>query len=128
MLIQKNIDVINAYRKLDADPAKQDYSTEEPSSGNKVNWSADYEAGLVISEKIRARIRELSVTANNIRDVVDYIQSARSALSEIEKRLQCMRELSVCAAKDITTDKDRVNLDAEFQQLKREIDEIALQV
>ena len=49
-----------------------------------------------------------------------------SALSEIDDRLQKMRELAIEAAVDAETDGERVALDTQFQQLKREIDEISL--
>ena len=49
-----------------------------------------------------------------------------SALSDIDDRLHNMRELAILAASDTETDEDRESLDASFQTLKREIDEISL--
>ena len=49
-----------------------------------------------------------------------------SALSDIDGRLHAMRELAIQAASDTEADVDRASLDAEFQKLKREIDEISL--
>ena len=48
-----------------------------------------------------------------------------SALTEIDGRLQQMRELAIQAAVDAETDDDRAPLDAQFQKLKKEIDEIS---
>lgn len=49
-----------------------------------------------------------------------------SALSEIDGKLHTMRELAILAATGDESDDDRASLDAEFQKLKREIDEISL--
>ena len=62
----------------------------------------------------------------NEEETLQAIRTAVSRLNEIEKKLLYMRELSSMSADARITDEDRKNLDAEFQQLKTEIDKIAL--
>lgn len=95
------------------------------SSGYRINSAADDAAGLAISEKMRAQIRGLNMAGKNIQDGISLIQTAEGALNETHSIIQRMRELSVQAANDTLTDKDRELLNVEFQELKKEITRIS---
>ena len=60
-------------------------------------------------------------------DAVGYIWMLDAALSEIDARLRRMLDLAYFSASGANTAGDRKRADAEFQRLKREIDEISLQ-
>lgn len=60
-------------------------------------------------------------------DAISFIKTVDNALAEIESRLHRMRELAVSSASGMNTYRARAYLDAEFQRLKNEIDEISLQ-
>ena len=62
----------------------------------------------------------------NNEETLIAIRAAVDRLNEIEKKLLYMRELSAMSIDARITDADRAELDAEFQQLKTEIDKIAL--
>jgi flagellin len=60
----------------------------------------------------------------NANDAVSLIQTAEGALVQTTNMLQRMRELAVQSASDTNVTADRTALDAEFQQLKAEINRI----
>jgi flagellin len=68
----------------------------------------------------------MSVASKNSQDAISLLQSAEGALNGTHSILQRMRELAVQASSDTNQDEvDRAALNAEFVQLKQEIDDIA---
>jgi len=126
MRIQNNVTAINAHRQYGINSANIAKSTEKLSSGFRINRAGDDAAGLAISEKMRAQIRGLNMASKNSQDAISLVQTAEGALQETHNILQRMRELAVQSASD-TNEKtiDRGALQAEFEQLKAEIDDIA---
>jgi len=117
---------LNTHRQYSINNNNSAKSTEKLSSGYRINRAGDDAAGLAISEKMRAQIRGLNMAAKNSNDAISLVQTAEGALTETHAILQRMRELAVQAASDTNDDAvDRTALDAEFQQLKDEIDDIA---
>ena len=57
MVVQHNLQAMNANRMLNVTTGAQSKSTEKLSSGYKINRAADDAAGLSISEKMRKQIR-----------------------------------------------------------------------
>jgi flagellin len=100
---------------------------EKLSSGLRINRAGDDAAGLAISEKMRGQIKGLSMASRNAQDGISLIQTAEGALNETHAMLQRMRELAVQSSSDTNIVTDRANLDAEFQELKQEIDDISSQ-
>ena len=126
MRINNNIMALNTHRQYSINNTNISKSTEKLSSGYRINRAGDDAAGLAISEKMRAQIRGLSMASKNSNDAISLVQTAEGALTETHAILQRMRELAVQAASDTNDDNvDRAALDAEFQQLKYEIDDIA---
>ena len=126
MRINNNIMALNTHRQYSINNNSIAKSTEKLSSGYRINRAGDDAAGLAISEKMRAQIRGLNMAAKNSNDAISLVQTAEGALTETHAILQRMRELAVQAASDTNDDSvDRAALDAEFQQLKDEIDDIA---
>lgn len=125
MRINHNITAMNAYRNLTTVNDKIDSSLERLSSGLRINKAADDAAGLAISEKMRAQIRGLKMATKNSSDAISLIQTAEGALNETHSILQRMRELAVQAANDTNTDKDRIAVQQEIEQLRQELDRIS---
>ena len=125
MRINHNITAMNAYRNLTTINDKIDDSLERLSSGLRINRAADDAAGLAISEKMRAQIRGLKMATKNSNDAISLIQTAEGALNETHSILQRMRELAVQAANDTNTDKDRIAVQQEIEQLRQELDRIS---
>src|SRR6476660_5120035 len=125
MRINHNIQALNAYRNLSQTMNATSKSLEKLSSGLRINSAADDAAGLAISEKMRAQIRGLDTAAKNSQDAISLVQTAEGALTETQAILQRMRELAVQSASDTNENIDRDALQAEFEQLQSEIDDIA---
>ncbi len=125
MVVQHNMQAMNANRQLGIATGAVSKSTEKLSSGFRINRAADDAAGLAISEKMRGQIRGLNQASTNAQDGISLIQTAEGALNETHSILQRMRQLSVQAANGTETDEDRSNLQDEVKQLQEELDRIA---
>jgi len=123
--ISTNIASINAQRNLGNWQHALANSQAKLSSGSRINKAADDAAGLAISENLKAQIRGLRQASKNASDGISLVQTAEGGLQEISNILIRFRELSVQAASDTIGNKERGFLDAEYQQLKSEIQRIA---
>lgn len=68
MVVQHNLQAMNANRMLGITTKEASGSTEKLSSGYRINRAADDAAGLAISEKMRKQIRGLSQASSNAED------------------------------------------------------------
>ena len=125
MIVQHNMQSMNANRQLGIVSTNLQKSTEKLSSGYRINRAADDAAGLAISEKMRSQIRGLTQASTNAEDGISLIQTAEGALNESHSILQRMRQLAVQAANGTETDEDRGNIQDEIEQLQDELDRIA---
>jgi flagellin len=98
---------------------------ERLTSGKRINSAADDAAGLAISNRMTSQIRGLDQAVRNANDGISLIQTAEGALDETTNILQRMRELSVQSANGTYTDGNRATIDAEVQQLVKELDRIS---
>lgn len=125
MLINHNLNAMNAHRNMSTNNINSGRSMEKLSSGLRINRAGDDAAGLAISEKMRGQIRGLDQAARNSQDAISLIQTAEGALNETQAILQRMRELAVQGSNDTNTGDDRAQIGQEITQLKAEIDRIA---
>ncbi|MDB2319816.1 flagellin, partial [Porticoccaceae bacterium] len=86
--------------------------------------AADDAAGLAIASRMTSQARGLDQAVQNANDAIGMIQTADDAVASVTAMLQRMRELSVQAANDTNTSKDRSSLDLEYQALKAEIERV----
>ena len=127
MIINHNMNALNAHRNMGMNTNQAGKAMEKLSSGLRINRAGDDAAGLAISEKMRGQIRGLDQASRNSQDGISLIQTAEGALNETHNILQRMRELSVQGANDTNTAKDREAIETELKQLSSEIDRIATQ-
>jgi len=125
MIINHNLNAMNAHRNLAANNSQQGKSSEKLSSGYRVNRAADDAAGLSISEKMRAQIKSLNQSQRNAMDGVSLVQTAEGAMNEVSDMLTRMKELSVQASNGTYNASDLESLDKEYQALKTAISDIA---
>ena len=125
MVVQHNLQAMNANRMLNITTGQQSKSTEKLSSGYRINRAADDAAGLTISEKMRKQIRGLDQASTNAQDGVSSVQTAEGALTEVHSMLQRMNELAVQAANGTNAESDRQAIQDEIDQLTTEIDRVA---
>ena len=125
MVVQHNMQAMNANRMLNVTTGAQSKSTEKLSSGYRINRAADDAAGLTISEKMRKQIRGLDQASTNAQDGVSSVQTAEGALTEVHSMLQRMNELAVQASNGTNSEDDRQAIQDEISQLTTEIDRVA---
>jgi len=125
MVVQHNLQAMNANRMLNITTGAQSKSTEKLSSGYKINRAADDAAGLTISEKMRKQIRGLDQASTNAQDGVSSVQTAEGALTEVHSMLQRMNELAVQASNGTNAESDRQAIQDEIDQLTTEIDRVS---
>ena len=126
MVVQHNMNAINAYNRLNANVAGLRKASEKRASGYRINRAGDDAAGLAISEKMRSQIRGLNQATRNAQDGINMIQTFEGAAQETHNILQRMKELAVESANgtyDNATDRAAIQL--EFEQLNDELNQIA---
>ena len=125
MVVQHNMQAMNANRMLNVTTSTQAKATEKLSSGYKINRAADDAAGLTISEKMRKQIKGLDRASTNAEDGVSSVQTAEGALTEVHSMLQRMNELAVQASNGTNSESDRSAIQDEISQLTTEIDRVS---
>ena len=125
MIINHNMNALNAHRNMNINNTAAGKSMEKLSSGLRINKAGDDAAGLAISEKMRGQIRGLTQASRNASDGISMIQTAEGALNETTNILQRMRELAVQASNDTNTTSDRNEIQKEIDALTKEVDRIA---
>ena len=125
MIINHNMNALNAHRNMAFNTGAAGKSMEKLSSGLRINRAGDDAAGLAISEKMRSQIRGLDQAVRNSQDGISLIQTAEGALNETHSILQRMRELSVQASNDTNVTADRTAIQREMSQLSLEVSRIA---
>ena len=125
MVVQHNMQAMNANRMLNVTTSTQSKATEKLSSGYKINRAADDAAGLTISEKMRKQIKGLDRASTNAEDGVSSVQTAEGALTEVHSMLQRMNELAVQASNGTNSESDRSAIQDEIDQLTTEIDRVS---
>ena len=122
--INTNMSANIASNALTRNERSMSSTMERLSTGLRINSAKDDAAGLAISSKMTSQIRGLNQAVRNANDAVSMLQVAEGAMSGITDMLQRMRELAIQAISDSNTSADRVALDAEYQQLRAEINRI----
>lgn len=125
MIINHNLNAMNAHRNMTGNTAASGKSMEKLSSGLRINRAGDDAAGLAISEKMRGQIRGLDQASRNAQDGISLLQTAEGALNETQSMAQRMRELVVQAGNDTNNADDRDAIQKEISQLNTEIDRVA---
>ena len=124
--ITTNMAAINSQRTLSNSSNAIQKSMAQLSSGTRITKSADDAAGLAISENLKSQIRSLSQAGRNANDGISLIQTAEGGLGEISNIMTRLRELGIQSASDTVSDKERVLINREVQQLTAESQRIAV--
>jgi flagellin len=127
LVLNTNYSSLVAQGSLSASGAKLATSLQQLSSGMRINTAADDAAGYAISQGMTSQINGLGQAARNANDGVSLSQTASGALQEVTNDLQTMRDLAVQSLNATNSTQDRQDLDAQFQQLKADINSVASQ-
>ena len=127
MVINTNLASLVAQRSLANSSVQMSTALQRLSTGLRINSAKDDAAGLAISERITAQVRGYTQAIRNAGDGISLAQTAEGGMDGITNSLQRMRELAVQAANYRNTTADRTAINAEFAQLKTEVDRVATQ-
>jgi flagellin len=122
--ILNNISSLEAQNQLSNTQANLQKTLFQLSSGSRINSGADDAAGLAIANGLQANITALNQSANNANDGVGALQVADGALSQVTTLLNRAVTLATEASTGTVSSAQRGALDAEFTQIKAEIDRI----
>lgn len=124
-VINTNVSSLTAQRNLNQTQNSLNTSLQRLSSGLRINSARDDAAGLAISNRFTSQIRGLNQAIRNANDGISLAQTAEGALQESTNILQRIRELSIQSANSTNSASDRASLNAEVNQLKQQLDNIA---
>jgi len=127
MIINHNMSAINANKVLKFKHWDVNKSTEQLSSGMRINRAGDDASGLAVSEKMRTQIQGLRQAERNTEDGMSFIQTTEGYLDNTSQILQRIRVLSVQSSNGIYTQEDRQLMQVEVSALVDEVDRIASQ-
>lgn len=123
--IATNVSSLTAQRALSKISNREETTTAQLASGNRITKSSDDSAGLAISEKLRANIRSSQQANRNANDGISMIQVAEGGLDESANILIRLRELAIQSASDTVGKTERSYTNMEFTQLQNELQRIS---
>src|SRR3954469_3607705 len=127
LVLNTNLSSLVAQNSLTSSGGKLAGALQQLSSGLRINTAADDAAGYAISQSMTSQINGINQASRNANDGVSLAQTASGALQEVVNDLQTMRDLAVQSLNATNSTTDRQDLDAQFQQLKADIDSVATQ-
>jgi flagellin len=92
------------------------------SSGLRINSAADDAAGYAISQGLTAQVNGLQQASQNVSDATSMVQTADSALNNVQSMLQRISELAVQYQNGDLSSSDKTDIQSEVNQLTSEID------
>jgi flagellin len=92
------------------------------SSGLRINTAADDAAGYAISQGLTSQVNGLQQAGRNVSDATSMVQTADSALNNVQSMLQRVSELAVQYQNGDLSSTDKTDIQDEVNQLTQEID------
>ena len=124
-VISTNTAANTAVRFLNRNSSDQTNSLAKLASGSNINKASDDAAGLAIATKIGTDVAALEQASTNASHGISVLQTADGGASNIADIVERMKTLASQSASGTVTDTERTYINAEFSQLKEEIDGIA---
>lgn len=124
MKLNSNLMSLNIYKNYSKTLVRQSNSLNRISTGEKIISSKDNPHGLAKSELLRIQIRGIDVASKNLQDSTALLQTADSAMENINASLTRMKELSIQAGGAMSLS-DREIIQQEIEELKNHIDTVA---
>ena len=100
-------------------------SLEKIASGRRLNRAGEDAASNAIATQLRSDIAALSQAVRNVDSGANFIRSAEGGLTTTSDLVARGREIALQAANGTLGDTERQTLNAEFSQIKSEIDRIS---
>ncbi|ABC23334.1 flagellin [Rhodospirillum rubrum] len=123
-VITTNTSANSALRYLNMNAAEQTNSLNRIASGSKINRASDDASGLAVATKLQTNVSTLNQAATNASHATSILQTADGGLSQISDILQRMKTLTAQSISGAVTNTERAYINAEYDQLVKEIDSI----
>ncbi len=124
LYVNTNVSAIDAANNLNTTETSLEMTTQQLSSGLRINSAADDAAGLTISENLQGQINGVDQANRNAQDGVSLVQTAAGALDQVQQMLQRIRELAVQYGNGTLNSTDQTAIQTEVNQLLSEINQI----
>ena len=124
-VIATNTAANSALRYLNLNSSNESSSISKLASGSRINKASDDAAGLAIGTRVQSDVTVLQQAATNASHGSSILQAADGGAARVADILQRMKSLTAQSLSGAVTDSERSYIDAEFQQLIDEIDDIA---
>jgi flagellin len=124
LYVNTNVAAIDAANNLNTTETALEKSTQQLSSGLRINSAADDAAGLTISESLQSQINGVDQANRNAQDGVSLVQTASGALTQVQQMLQRIRELAVQYGNSTLNTTDKTAIQTEVNELMSEISQI----
>ncbi|WP_426349129.1 flagellin [Alloiococcus sp. CFN-8] len=124
MKLNANLMSLSIYKNYSKTLVRQSNALKRISSGEKIMSSKDNPHGLAKSELLRLQIRGLDVSSKNLQDSNAMLQTADSAMENINSSLTRMKELTIQAGGTMSLS-DREIIQKEIDEIKNHIDTVA---
>jgi flagellin len=125
LTVNTNMAAANAANALNLTQGSLSNTLARVSSGLRITKAADDAAGQAVAQNLSTRARSGRQAIRNSNDGISVIQTAEAATKEVLNIMDRMRELAVQSASETLDTGERAYVDAEFDQLRNEIDRIA---
>ncbi|HIC82019.1 MAG TPA: flagellin, partial [Kiloniellaceae bacterium] len=125
-VVATNTAANSALRFLNYNSSQASSSVSKLASGSRIVKASDDAAGLAIGTRLKADVTSLTQAGINASQGASVVQVADGGLGRISDVLQRMKALAAQSLSGVPTDTERGFIDAEYQELKSEITDIAL--
>ena len=98
-------------------------SSEQISSGKRINSASDDVAGFGVSVKINTQIRSQNSAITNAISGISLVQTAEGGLRQVGEGLQQLRQLTIQSGNSILNSSDRTSLQQQANQILAQIRE-----
>ncbi|ORM73183.1 hypothetical protein HA48_11040 [Pantoea wallisii] len=122
--LQTNMPALSANKQSAKSGAALSEAIRNLSSGMRINSARDDAAGQAISNRFSSQQSGLAVAQRNTGDGLSLVETAESALDEINNRLQRVRQLAVQGLNSTNSQSDSDAIQAEINLNLKEIDRL----
>jgi flagellin len=124
-VVATNTAANSALRFLNNNTSAASSSVSKLASGSRIVKASDDAAGLAIGTRLKADVTVLTQSGINAAQGASVVQVADGGLARIGDVLQRMKALAAQSLSGVPTDTERGFIDAEYQALLEEIDDMA---
>ncbi len=117
MVINTNLQALNASTLLAQSSSKLSQSLARLSSGSKITSPADDSAGLAVSMKLNAQLARIGAATRNVGNAISFSQTQDGYVQKVNDAFSRMSELAVLAQDITKTTSDRALYQQEFHTL-----------